>query len=138
MTAPRLPLPDPGRVYGRGLAFPVRVGDDGRLAWSAGPPNVREAIEIVLLTEPGERVELPAFGARLRGFLFAPNTVATRRLVQEEITRALREWEPRVAVRSVTVDADDADPRLAVATVRYELVATRAPGQASVRVPLGG
>jgi uncharacterized protein len=138
VTAPRVPLPDPGRVYGRGLAFPVRVGDDGRLAWSAGPANVREGIELVLLTEPGERLELPAFGARLRGFLFAPNTVATRRLVQEEIVRALREWEPRVAVQSVTVDADDADPRAAVATVRYELVATRAPGQASVRVSLGG
>ena len=147
MTAPLPPLPpagaaaraaDPGRVYGRGLAFPPRVGADGRLAWSEGPENVREGITLVLLTEPGERVELPAFGARLRAFLFAPNTVATRREVQEEILRALRRWEPRAIVQSVTVEADDADPRAAVATVRYELVATGAAAQVSVRVPLGG
>jgi len=131
-------MTDDGRLLGRGVSFPPRLGPDGRLAWSAGSQNVRESIEVILLTQPGERVELPTFGARLREFLFAPNTVATRRLVQEEVVRALREWEPRVAVRSVTVDADDADPRAAVATVRYELVATRAPGRASVRVPLGG
>ncbi len=53
---------------------------------------------------------LPEFGGRLRSFLFEPNTVGTRRLLQEQIQQALRQWEPRVEVQSVNVEPDDSDP----------------------------
>ena len=51
-----------GAILGRGLAFPPRVGADGRLCWSAGEDNIRESIAVVLKTEPGERIALPTFG----------------------------------------------------------------------------
>lgn len=127
-----------GRLFGRGLAFPVHLDGDGRVAWSVGAASVRESIRIVLTTEPGERLNLPDFGARLRGFLFSPNTPATRRLVRDEIETALRRWEPRIALSGVTVDPDDMDERAAIATVRYALVATRAADQVQLRVSLGG
>jgi phage baseplate assembly protein W len=127
-----------GRLFGRGLAFPVRLDGQGRVAWSVGATSVRESIRIILTTEPGERLNLPEFGARLRGFLFSPNTPATRRLVRDEIEGALRRWEPRVSLIGVTVDPDDIDERTAIATVRYSLVATRAADQLQLRVSLGG
>ena len=40
-----------GRSLGRGISFPPRVGPDGRLAWSAGEQNIREAIRVILMTE---------------------------------------------------------------------------------------
>jgi len=126
------------RLFGQGISFPPRVGPDGRLAWSAGPDNIREAIQVVLLTEPGERLQLPEFGGRLRAVLFEPNTVATRRLVQEQIDRALRLWEPRITLRSVIVEEDAADPQAALATINYRLVASRADEQVTLRVPLRG
>jgi phage baseplate assembly protein W len=126
------------RLFGQGISFPPRVGPDGRVAWSAGPDNIREAIQVVLLTEPGERLQLPEFGGRLRSVLFEPNTVTTRRTVQEQIDRALRLWEPRITVRSVTVEEDAADSRAALATINYRLVASRADEQVTVRVPLRG
>jgi len=129
---------DNGNVYGRGVAFPVRVGGDGRLAWSAGADNVRESIQVILLTQPGERLQLPEFGGGLRRFLFEPNTVATRRLVQHEIEQALQRWEPRLKLRSVSVAADPDDERSALATIDYELVATSSVEQATLRVPLAG
>src|SRR5262249_25320510 len=129
---------DEERLFGRGISFPPRVGPDGRVAWSAGPVNIRESIQIVLLTEPGERLQLPEFGGRLRAVLFEPNTVATRRLVQEQIDRALRLWEPRIALGAVVVEEDPDDPRMALATVSYELVASQASGQVTLRVPLRG
>ena len=49
---------DEGLLYGKGLSFPPRVGSDGRIAWSAGEANVRESIQIILLTEWNERVSL--------------------------------------------------------------------------------
>ena len=129
---------DLGSLFGQGISFPPRVGADGRLAWSAGPDNIREMIRVVLLTEPGERVQLADFGGRLRALLFEPNTVATRRLVQEQIERALQLWEPRIAVRSITIDEDAADPRAAVAVIDYQLVASQSVEQLTLRVPLRG
>jgi hypothetical protein len=125
-------------MYGQGLSFPPRLGDGGRVAWSSGPENIREAIRIILLTEPGERVMLPAFGGGLRRFLFEPNTPATRRLIQQQIERALAQWEPRVQVQAVRVEADAADEHTAVATIQYRLVANQAGDLLRIRISLGG
>ena len=117
---------DNGNVYGRGVAFPVRVGGDGRLAWSAGADNVRESIQVILLTQPGERLQLPEFGGGLRRFLFEPNTASTHTLIAERIQAALGTWEPRVKLESVEVAVDPDDPQAAIATLTYRLVATQA------------
>ncbi|HEX6096517.1 MAG TPA: GPW/gp25 family protein [Thermoanaerobaculia bacterium] len=129
---------DAGRLYGRGIAFPPRVGADGRIAWSEGEVNIRENIEIILRTEERERLNLPTFGGGLRRFLFEPNTVTTRFQIQDRITRALKQWEPRVTVSSVDVEEDPRDPQSAIATVHYQLVATQAAASVSLRVRLGG
>ncbi len=125
---------DSARVYGRGMAFPPRVGADGRIAWSEGEPNVREAIRIVLSTEPGERLRLPAFGAGLRRFLFEPNTLATHTLIRQTIAEALKRWEPRIQVEAVEVQVDEADAESALATITYRLVATQVQERVSLRV----
>jgi phage baseplate assembly protein W len=129
---------DVARIYGRGMAFPPHVGADGRIAWSQGETNIREAIEVILRTEERERLNLPSFGAGLRKFLFEPNTVATRQQIADRIQRALQLWEPRVTVSAVDVEDDAADPQSAIATIHYQLVATRARGDVSVRVALAG
>jgi phage baseplate assembly protein W len=131
-------MTDAGRIFGRGLKFPPRLGPDGRLLWSEGEENIREAIRVVLMTEPRERLRLPDFGGGLRSFLFEPNTPATRQRIQDRIQRALAAWEPRIRVESVSVDADPADPRAAVATITYKLVATQAREQLSLNVALTG
>jgi len=131
-------MSDPGRLFGRGIGFPPRVGPDGRVAWSEGEVNVREAIRIILSTEPGERVRVPDFGAGLATFLFEPNTVATRHQIQERITRALSRWEPRITNLSVSVDPDPTDAQAAIATVTYQLVANQVRERVSVTVALAG
>lgn len=125
-------------LFGQGISFPLRLGADRRIAWSSGPDNIREMIRVILLTQPGERLMLSGFGGKLRTFLFAPNTVATRQRIQEEIESALSLWEPRVNVQSVNVDPDAQDPRAAVATLQYELVASQTVEQLQLTVQLGG
>ena len=129
---------DPGRILGRGISFPPRVGADGRVAWSEGEQNIREAIEVVLRTSPRERLRLPAFGAGLEGFLFEPNTVATRRQIQDRITKALAAWEARIVVQSIVVEEDERDPEAARATITYRLVATQATERVSLSVAVSG
>jgi phage baseplate assembly protein W len=129
---------DAGRIYGRGVAFPPHVGPDGHIAWSQGEANIREAIEVILKTEERERLNLPSFGAGLRRFLFEPNTVGTRHQIADRIPRALQLWEPRITVSAVEVEDDAGDPQSAIATIRYQLIATRASGDVTVRVALAG
>ena len=129
---------DNGQLFGRGIGFPPRVGPDGRVAWSEGEVNVREAIRIILLTEQHERLRLPEFGGSLNRFLFEPNTVTTRHLIQDRITKGLEQWEPRVRLESVAVDADADDQQAAIATITYKLVATDVRERVSMKVTLGG
>jgi phage baseplate assembly protein W len=129
---------NPGLLFGRGISFPPRVGPDGRVSWSEGEVNVRESIRIILMTEQPERLRSPDFGGSLGRFLFEPNTVTTRRLIEDRITWELARWEPRVRVESVTVEADAADAQAAIATITYQLVATGAQERVSLSVTLAG
>ncbi len=129
---------NPGTLYGRGIAFPPRVGADGRVAWSEGETNVRESIRIILLTEERERLRLPEFGGSLGRYLFEPNTATTRQLIRDRIQRALGEWEARIRVESVTVDVAGHDAQSAIATITYRLVATGIVERVSLSVSLGG
>ncbi len=121
-------------IFGQGISFPPRVGPDGRVAWSDGEQNVREAIRVILMTSLNERVRLPEFGGGLESFLFEPNNPATHHLMEDRIQKALRQWEPRIVVESVRVEpVGPSDPEAAIATIQYKLVAT----QARERVTLG-
>ena len=126
-----------GKIFGRGMSFPPRVGADGRVAWSEGETNVRESIRVILMTEQPERLRTPNFGGSLGRFLFEPNTVSTRRSIQDRITKELAQWEPRINVQSVNVDEDQSDPTAAIATITYKLIATQAVDRVSLSVTLG-
>ena len=116
----------PADLYGQGVSFPPRIGPDGAMVTSAGELNVRECICTILRTRRGERAGRPSFGAGLARFLFEPNTVATLRLIQEEVQRALSRWEPRIALSGVTATVNAADPRDVNVTITYTLIASGA------------
>ncbi|MEV8098546.1 GPW/gp25 family protein [Kitasatospora sp. NPDC085879] len=93
---------------GTGVRLPFRPqgaagGPGPGLAWASGMVLVRQSIETILDTEPGERVMRPDFGCGLRQYLMAPNTAATRAALREEIEQALTRWEPRIRVTEVSV-----------------------------------
>jgi phage baseplate assembly protein W len=127
---------DAGQVFGRGMSFPPRVGPDGHVMWSVGEVNIREAISLILLTDQRERLMLPQFGGTLGQFLFEPNTVTTRHLIEQRVAKALAQWEPRITVDAVDVQPDPNDPQAAIATISYTLVATQDRERVSVSVTL--
>jgi phage baseplate assembly protein W len=104
---------------GRGWNFPPDPDQNGGgLEYVGGAEKVRQAIQIILETEPGERVMRPTFGCGLRRYLMKPNTTATRALMQRDVQTALKAWEPRIDVRSVEVTPGD-DPALALIEIFY-------------------
>ncbi len=107
-------------LLGRGWAFPVAPSLPAhRLEYSAGPDKIRTAIWLILMTSPGERVMRPDFGSGLRQFITAPNSVATRALIQREVHASLDRWEPRIRLREVIVQPG-ADPAEVLIQVHYE------------------
>jgi len=125
---------DASKIFGRGIAFPPRVGPNGQVAWSEGEANIRESIRIILLTGLNERVRLPDFGGSLSLFLFEPNTVTTRHLISDRVQKVLEQWEPRILVQSVNVEPDPSDPQAAIATITYKLVAIQSQERVSLNI----
>jgi phage baseplate assembly protein W len=111
-------------LYGNGLSFPPRVGSDGSMVWATGEIDVRECMCTILRTRPGERVGRPTFGCRLAQMLFEPNSVATLRLIQQEVTQALAQWEPRISLNGVTATLNGGEDRAVDVVVTYTLLAT--------------
>ncbi len=92
-------------------------GFDGRgLTARAGPEDhVRDLIEQVLFTSPGERVNRPTFGSGVMQLLFAPNNDALAAATQLTIQGALQQWlGNRILVESVSVENEDAALRVLV------------------------
>jgi phage baseplate assembly protein W len=106
------------RFLGRGWGFPVIPDRAGALPLVEGPEKVSQSIQIILDTEPGERIMRPAFGCGLRRYLMRPNTVATRSLMRGDVDLALSRFEPRIQLTHVSVDAGD-DPALVFIRIAY-------------------
>jgi len=108
------------RRLGQGLAFPIVPNPvRGSLDYHQGSLKVKESIELILMTEPGERVMRPSFGCGLRQFLMEPNTIATRSRLQRTVTRALELFEPRINLLEVRATPGD-EPSLVNLAIRFE------------------
>lgn len=106
---------------GQGWSLPLRPSASrGGFDYRAGADQVRQAIWIILATEPGERVMRPSFGCGLRRYLMSPNSPGTRALIRRDVENSLSQWEPRIRLAEVTVSPGD-DPSLVVIDVRYVL-----------------
>src|SRR4030088_122093 len=81
---------DAARAFlGVGWAFPPGLEPDGSIAESVYEQDVREAIGIILGTNPGERVRRPDFGAGLNTFVFEPVNPTTLARVEERVRNSL-------------------------------------------------
>lgn len=105
------------------LDFPYRIDGRGRTATTDEEAHVRDLIEQLLFTAPGERVNRPAFGSGVMQMVFAPNADALAAAVQFQLQGALQQWlGDRIQVEAVTVEAREAT---LVITVRYILRRTQ-------------
>jgi phage baseplate assembly protein W len=105
---------------GTGLRFPVRPdGSTGALPRVSGMDRIRQSVEQILDTEPGERIMLPEFGCGLRRYLMEPNTLTTRTTIAKDVETALTRWEPRIRLTDVSVTAGE-EPELAWVSISYQ------------------
>lgn len=116
--------PDAKAFLGRGLAFPVAVdAAGGTIAMAEYEEDIRQAIRIILDTDPGERVMRPDFGAGLRALVFEPINTHTLALARHRVEQALVLWEPRIDSIAVKADARPEQGLIAL-EVRYRVRTT--------------
>ena len=117
------------------VAFPYRVDARGRTAEAGLEEHVRDLIEQVLFTAPGERVNRPTFGSGALQLVFAPNSEALAAATQFTLQGALQLWlGDLVRVEAVEVQADEAVLRV---TVRYLVLLTLERGVARYEREVG-
>lgn len=117
------------RAYlGKGWRFPIVPDPRTRLlAFVEGADAVRQAIVLLLETDPGERIMRPDYGCGLRRYLMRPNTAATRALIVHDVEHSLARWELRITVNHVRAEPGD-DPSLVVLEIAYTHVRDGSPG----------
>jgi phage baseplate assembly protein W len=110
-------------AWGRHLAFPFRIGRDGRTAAPLDVlDHVRGELIQLLLTAPGERPFLPSFGAGLKRLVFERNDPVAAGIANATVSRNLSRWlGQRVSVESLKVKSVDS---LLQVDLRYRVIAT--------------
>ena len=118
---PLLPLPD----------------DKGELTYpSALAESVRQQLQVILSTRPGEQLMRPGFGAGLTEFLGEPDTITTRRRIYDRVIEAIGRWERRVDIDRVEVNDLPGQPAVLRIEIGYRLRRTGEVGTLGVNLEL--
>ena len=95
------------------IDFPFHFDNRGRVAETGDDDHVRDMIEQLLFTSPGERVNRPDFGSGLLQLVFAPNSPELAAALQFTLQAALQRWLGDVIeVGALTVSSEDATLRV--------------------------
>lgn len=97
------------------LDYPFHFDGRGRTGATTESDHLRDLIEQVLFTLPGERVNRPDFGSGLLQLTFAPLSDELASATQFLVQGALQQWlGDRISVEEVRVTRDDAALRVLV------------------------
>lgn len=97
------------------IDFPYRIGANGRSMSTTDADHVRDMIELLLFTHPGERLMRPDFGTGLLQYVFAANSPELAATLQLTVQAALTQWlGDLVELRGLEVRSDDAALRVTI------------------------
>lgn len=104
------------------MAFPFSIDSRGRTEAASESRHLRDMIEMVLFTVPGERVMRPDFGCGLKQLVFAGNGPELAGATQALVQASLQKWlGDRLRVEAVQVTAEDSTLQV---TVQYSVLQT--------------
>lgn len=107
------------------IDYPFHFSALGRTADTGYDDHIRDMIEQLLFTDPGERVNRPDFGSGVRQLVFAPNSPELAAALQYTLQAALQRWlSDVIQVQNLTVVAEDSTLRI---EIQYVVLRTGEP-----------
>jgi phage baseplate assembly protein W len=95
--------------------YPFHFDRLGRTATTRYDDHVRDMIEQLLFTNPGERVNRPDFGSGLLQLVFAPNSPELAAALQFTVQASLQRWlGDLIDVQTLEVTSEDSTLRIVV------------------------
>ena len=95
------------------IDFPFHFDNRGRTATTSDDDHIRDMIEQLLFTNPGERVNRPDFGSGLLQLVFAPNSPELAATLQFTMQAALQRWlGDLIEVQALEVTSEDSTLRV--------------------------
>lgn len=101
------------------IDFPFQIDGRGRTAETGYDAHIRDLVEQVLFTSPGERVNRSDFGSGLLQMVFAPNSDEMAATTQFVVQSSLQQWLGDL-IEVQTVQVENIDSTLQV-TVQYKV-----------------
>jgi phage baseplate assembly protein W len=86
------------------IDFPFHFDSRGRTAGTGDDDHIRDMIEQLLFTNPGERVNRPDFGSGLQSLIFGPNSPAVKFMLQGKLQRWLGDL---IELQALEVTSED-------------------------------
>ena len=119
----------------RFLDYPYTAGSTGAPKTTDPDDHLRDLILQVLFTNPGERVNLPAFGVGVQQLVFAPNSDTLRTSAQFLISTGLQQWlGDRIKVNQVSVSSQVGEEESVTIEIVYTVKATQQRQSLQVQV----
>lgn len=112
---------DPRAFRGSGLAFPLAVDPQGRLATASAESKIEQSIWLILSTAKKERLMRPEYGCGIHDLVFAPSAPQAVGQTVDQLRRALVAQEPRVDVLDVTGEIPPGEPNLLLLRIDYRI-----------------
>jgi phage baseplate assembly protein W len=97
----------------------------GGVAMIEEDASVRQAILLLINTQPGERVMRPAYGCRLAMLAFSPSDDTTAGLAIHYVRTALERWEPRIDILRIDAERNPDMPERLDVVLEYRVRATQ-------------
>jgi phage baseplate assembly protein W len=122
----------------RPIGWPLLSVPDanGELHYPTLEASVRQCIQVILRTRPGEQLMRPAFGGGLENFLHEPNTLTSRQRIHDAIADSLALWEKRIVVDRIEVNEMPEQPSQIRVEIAYRLLRTGVPQHLGVTMTL--
>jgi uncharacterized protein len=101
------------------IKFPYRFDHRGHTAATDDDDHIRDMIEQVLFTSPGERVNRPTFGSGLMQLVFEPDSNELATTMQFLVQGALQQWlGDLIEVNGIQVESQESTLKV---FVRYTI-----------------
>jgi phage baseplate assembly protein W len=115
------------------VAFPYSLDEQGRTSSADWDDHLRQMLEQLLFTRPGERVNRPDFGCGLLDLVFGPNSPEVAAALTLTVSAAVQQWLGDVIALS-EVHVTSIDSELTV-NLGYRVLATGVTTAATLVLP---